>query len=149
MQYLDQVVFESLRLHPVLVNLVKVCTEEYQYKSETHSITIHPGDIVNIPICCLQKDPLTFENPEKFDPDRFDNGAVKKYRQMCALTPFGEGPRQCLGMRYALIEAKIAIIALLRQFEMSLATKEPVTHFPDSLMYLSMPSPFSIDFRPL
>ncbi|XP_063704861.1 probable cytochrome P450 28d1 [Culicoides brevitarsis] len=147
LQYLDQVVFESLRLHPVLVNLVKVCTETYV--SESHSVKILPGDVVNIPIHCLQRDPLTYEEPEKFNPDRFDGGGVKKYRQMCALLPFGEGPRQCLGMRYSLIEVKIAVIAILKNFEMSLTKPDTKMELiPDCLMYLSMPCPFSIDFRP-
>lgn len=137
------------------MNLVKICTEPYSYISEdgTQSVVIEKGDIVNVPIYCIQRDPLTFENPSQFDPDRFsaENGGVKKFRQMCSLIPFGEGPRQCLGMRYSLAEVKIALIELLQHFDMTLnpQTQTPLTMIPDSMMYLAMPNPVWIDFHPL
>lgn len=146
---------ETLRLHPVLFNLVKVCTEPYSYTSEDgmQSVNIEKGDIVNIPIQCIQRDPLTFKNPSQFDPDRFnaENGGVKKFRQTCSLTPFGEGPRQCLGMRLSVVGVKIVVIELLKQFEMILSPQKQstATLIPDSIMYLSMPTPIWIDFRPL
>lgn len=117
------------------------------------SVNIEKGDIVNIPIHCIQRDPFTYKNPSQFDPDRFsaENGGVKKFRQTCSLTPFGEGPRQCLGMRLSVAEVKIVVIEVLKQFEMILSPQKQstATLFPDSIMYLSMPTPIWIDFRPL
>lgn len=57
-------------------------------------MVIEKGTGVHIPITALQRDPRFFENPNVFDPDRFENGSNFNND---AYLPFGIGPRMCVG----------------------------------------------------
>ena len=59
-----------------------------------------------------------WENPEKFDPNRFAEGA----RQVpCSLFRFGMGPRKCLGYRYALVITRVVVASVLQKYTVQLA----------------------------
>lgn len=49
------------------------------------------------------------------DPNRFTAEEKAKRPQLCYM-PFGFGPRNCIGMRFAMLEAKIALIQVLRKY---------------------------------
>ena len=63
------------------------------YKVPDTDIVIKKGKSVWLPMQCLQYDDRYWENPYKFDPDRFTPEEVAK-RPLCYF-PFGEGPRNC------------------------------------------------------
>lgn len=69
----------------------------------------------------MHYDPEYYDEPEKFKPERFDpeNGGVKEYKDKGVFFPFGDGPRICLGMRFALAQSKAAIVELINNFELS------------------------------
>ncbi|MEQ2274262.1 hypothetical protein XENORESO_017364 [Xenotaenia resolanae] len=58
-----------------------------------------------------------FKDPLKFDPDRFHPDAPKPY--YCYF-PFALGPRSCLGLNFAQMEAKVVMAKLLQRFDFSL-----------------------------
>ena len=62
----------------------------------------------------MQKD-YYGEDAEEFNPDRFFTGDADMSNM--AFHAFGQGPRMCLGMRFALIEMKIVLGNLLREYE--------------------------------
>lgn len=69
-----------------------------QYKIPDQDINIEKGIKVVIPILGIHHDEEYFPDPEKFDPDRF-NEENSKNRHPYAHIPFGEGPRICIGIK--------------------------------------------------
>ena len=63
----------------------------------------------------MHRDQRFFPQPEKFDPDRFftEQGSDK---HPYAFTPFSAGPRNCIGQKFAMMEVKVTLSAILRKF---------------------------------
>lgn len=71
----------------------------------------------------LQYDPEYYPNPQKFDPDRFSNEEQKKHEGKMTFLGFGEGPRNCIGLRFGMMQVRIGLITLLNSFEFSIGEK--------------------------
>nr|XP_054763220.1 cytochrome P450 3A6-like [Lytechinus pictus] len=122
---LENIISESLRLYPPGAVIDRVC-------NQTTTINGHEfraGDSVSIPIWSVQRDPNHWPNPEKFDPDRF-NKENAAGRAPLAWLPFGGGPRFCIGLRFAMMEIRTALVMLLQQFRLEVA---PETEIPPVL----------------
>lgn len=113
MKYLDCVVAETLRKYPPAIRSERVAKEDYVVQN--HNITITKGMIVGIPIYAMHHDPEYYPNPEKFDPERF-TPEMKACRHPFMYLPFGAGPRNCVAMRFALMEIKVCVAYILSQF---------------------------------
>jgi cytochrome P450 family 6 len=95
-EYLDQVFYEALRLHPPLGIYNRECNEQIVLEGAKGKKFVVPKDFsVNIPVHSIQRDSEIFPNPDEFIPERFDpeNGGVKAFADRGALIPFGDGPR--------------------------------------------------------
>ncbi|XP_075973973.1 cytochrome P450 9e2-like [Anticarsia gemmatalis] len=122
MPYMDMVVSELLRKWPPAVALDRVCLKDYDLgkpneKSDKHYI-LRKGTVVALPVYAFHHDPQYFPNPEKFDPERFSE-ENKHSIPPFAYMPFGLGPRNCIGSRFALCEVKVMVYQILRQLELS------------------------------
>ena len=83
-------------------------------------IDIKKDDIVRVPVYALHHDPGHFPEPDRFRPERFlGEPEFHKY----AYIPFGSGPRNCVARSLALLEAKLAILHLIRQYRISPCAK--------------------------
>ena len=120
--YLDQVICEVLRLCPPAFNLLRGCEEESVYKG----IRFPKRVDVNIPNYVLHRDPEVWENPLVFNPDNFSQEA-KERRDPYSFIPFGTGPRQCIGMRLALLEIKLALMKVMERFKFERAPETVAT----------------------
>ena len=76
---------------------------------------IKKGTSVFIPVYSIHRDPEYYPDPDKFDPERF-NPEAKQSRDPYAYEPFGHGPRNCIGMRFALFEMKMILARILKKF---------------------------------
>ena len=121
--YLEQVIYESMRLFPTLGNMMKICTKKTQLVGfDGLSCRVLPGDIVGFSIHGLHKDPKYWPDPEKFDPERFIEERKKDIDKFVFL-PFSEGPRMCLGMRLAKMIMKMSIISILKNYSLAVSPK--------------------------
>lgn len=119
MKYLAQCLDESLRLHPPFPFNMRKCTKDY--KIPNTNVVIEEGTILFFSMTGLQYDPKYYDEPAKFKPERQSEAykAGKTFVDMPNLT-FGDGPRNCLGMRFGKLQSKIAIVLLLRKFRFEL-----------------------------
>nr|XP_016997370.2 probable cytochrome P450 6a23 [Drosophila takahashii] len=118
MKYLEQVVMETLRKYPVLAHLTRMTGSDYS--PEDPKSFIAKGTIVVIPILGIHNDPEIYPDPEKFNPDRFTDEAIAA-RPSCTWLPFGEGPRHCIGLRFALMQACVGLAHLIRGYKFRFA----------------------------
>nr|XP_033341784.1 cytochrome P450 6k1-like [Megalopta genalis] len=128
MRFLDKVISETLRKYPPVAFLNRVCTKEVLLEST--GVTVPLGTPLVIPVYGIQNDRKIYPDPEKFDPDRFSEENIKS-RHPYVYLPFGEGPRVCIGLRFGLIQVKVAIINALLNHRV-----KPTPGMPDTLEFL-------------
>lgn len=125
LKYLDQCVNESLRLFPPFLRFNRSTNKE----SLINGITIPKGLDVAVSVYAVHHNSNVWDEPEKFDPDRFSEEKLTPSQKSYFL-PFGLGPRDCFGKDFALMEVKIALVHLLQRYEVSTL---PETEYPPVL----------------
>ncbi|XP_072168352.1 cytochrome P450 3A6-like [Diadema setosum] len=111
MTYLDGVVCETLRLYPPAGVTDRYCKETFVH----NGLTIPKGFQVLLAVYNIHHNPEYWPNPEVFDPERFSR-ENREGRHPFAWIPFGAGPRNCVGMRFALMEVKMATVRILQKY---------------------------------
>lgn len=94
------------------------------------------GTWIMINAYALHHNPHVWEDPETFDPLRF-TVENKTDRSPYAYVPFSAGPRNCIGMNFAMAEMKIAVAMILRRFKLSVNKENQVTSedlFPEIML---------------
>ncbi|PNF15722.1 Cytochrome P450 6k1 [Cryptotermes secundus] len=122
MEYLDKVFCETLRMYPPVPAVTRECTKTIKLPGT--DVTVEKGVHVLLPILALHRDPKYYPDPERFDPERFSEEERKK-RPQFSYIPFGEGPRLCIGMRFAMMQVKVGLINVLSKFEVQASDKTP------------------------
>lgn len=127
---------ESLRKHPPGAIIVREATRDYA--APNHNLSISKGQQIFIPVFGIHHDPAIYEDPEAFKPERFAPEEVQR-RVAGAFLPFGDGPRNCVGLRFAYLEMRIALAKLLQQFEFSMCerTIQPMRYAPRKIVLSS------------
>ncbi|KAF9606651.1 hypothetical protein IFM89_027695 [Coptis chinensis] len=120
MQYLKSVVKETLRLHPPVPLLVP---RESMEDAKIQGYDIPAKTTVVINVFAIGRDPMLWDDPDKFCPERFLNGSCAKIDlkgQDFQLIPFGAGRRGCPGILFALAVNELALANLLNGFDWAL-----------------------------
>ncbi|KAG5669765.1 hypothetical protein PVAND_000059 [Polypedilum vanderplanki] len=127
MTYLNQIVNETLRMYTNGLILIRQANEDYKIENSSHIIP--KGADVWIPMIGIHFDEKYWKHPEKFDPERFTQEEIAKRPNHCYL-PFGDGQRNCIGMRYALLIVKYGLALIIKNFKV---TSNPKMKYPIKL----------------
>ncbi|KAK7882256.1 hypothetical protein WMY93_028430 [Mugilogobius chulae] len=111
LKYLDMVISEALRMYPPGFRFAR----DIEHDSVVNGQRLPKGAWLEIPAGFLHHDPEHWPEPHKFIPERFTPEA-KANRHPFVYLPFGAGPRNCVGMRLAQLEIKIALVNLFHRF---------------------------------
>ena len=106
----QQVLKESMRLYPPVPMLSRQCVAA----TRLDGVDIAPGATVVMPIYAMHRHLKRWEDPDAFDPTRFAperEAKIPRYQYL----PFGAGPRICIGMAFAMLEATAMLATLLQK----------------------------------
>lgn len=109
---LETFILEVLRKHPPIPCGTRSCTKDCTITmTQGDVLKFVKGDLIHLPFHLMQNDRKLFRHPEMFNPRRFDSELTK-----ASLYPFGLGPRSCLGKNFALFQAKLLVVSILRVY---------------------------------
>ncbi|CAI2162522.1 13025_t:CDS:2 [Funneliformis geosporum] len=113
LEYLNCIVKEVLRLYPILTTLQRVNAKDQTFGE----YFIPKGTTLDIPIFTLHRLPSIWgPTADIFDPKRWLNPSLIKDVTNYNYLPFSAGIRFCLGHKIGLIEIKILLSVLIRNF---------------------------------
>lgn len=123
LKYLEMVIEETLRKYPIVPLHFRTASRDYNIAGT--DLIIPKGSSVFIPALGFQRDPAVYENPMEFKPERFlnsSNGGGNS--EGVFYTPFGDGPRSCIGARMGKFTTKSGIATVLSKFNLVLCDEE-------------------------
>lgn len=129
LKYARMVFDETLRLYPPLWTFSRTAVAD----DRIAGLDVPAGSNVMLNMFAVHRRPELWDNPEGFDPARFDNesgDATGRSGQRFAYFPFSDGPRTCLGERFAVLESMIAISAIVQRFDLQLLPGQKVEPEP-------------------
>uniref|UniRef100_A0A8D8UVE3 Cytochrome P450 4C1 n=3 Tax=Cacopsylla melanoneura TaxID=428564 RepID=A0A8D8UVE3_9HEMI len=109
---LTRVIKETMRLFPAAPMIGREAEQEFQ----VDGYTIPKGAAMWIGILGLHRDHRYWPNPNRFDPDRFLPSETSSRRIPNAYMPFSTGARNCIGLRYAMLQMKTMISTIVRRY---------------------------------
>jgi cytochrome P450 len=119
--YTKMFVQESMRLYPPVWGLARRARGE----DEIGGHRVPKGSRLIVSSYVTHRHPDFWENPEKFEPERFTTERSEA-RPRYAYFPFGGGPRQCIGVNFATMEATLITAMVAQRFDLSLVPGHPV-----------------------
>ncbi|KAG4933105.1 hypothetical protein JHK87_047107 [Glycine soja] len=121
LSYLQAVMKETLRLHPVLPLLIPHCPSE---TTNVGGYRIPKGSQVFLNVWAIHRDPSIWENPLKFDPTRFLDAKWDFSGNDFNYFPFGSGRRICAGIAMAERTVLYFLATLLHLFDWTIPQGE-------------------------
>lgn len=146
MKYLEQVINETLRFYPPVARMNRTTSKNQDIQVDGHWF---PADtLVGFSIYMIHHMPEYYPEPEQFKPERF-SPEEKAKRDPFVFMPFGHGPRNCIGMRLGLLEAKIAVIHVLKKvkFVKCAETQIPLEIIHETFLRPKKPIKVGVELR--
>jgi cytochrome P450 len=104
-----QVLKEAMRLYPPAPVLTRIVTRNI----ELGGCRLDPGTLIVMSVFAVHRHRKHWHDPDRFDPQRFAPAQEAKLLR-AQFIPFGFGPRTCIGMSFALLEATVILATLVR-----------------------------------
>ena len=123
------VIDETMRLFPPAPIMNRECVEPCEVLGRQMSV----GDILLLTPYVMHRTERLWDNPHAFDPDRFIRQPDLKAKG-APYMPFGAGPRICVGMAFAIMEAVMALGTLVRDYDIQV----PDDCYPRPLMTVTL-----------
>jgi cytochrome P450 len=124
LRYLRQVMTETMRLYPANWAIARTCTEEVELCGHR----LAKGSHIVMSSYVEGRLPRYFEDPDRFDPERFLPENAQRHR--LATFPFGAGPRQCIGTHFAQLEQALIMSMIAQRYTLELVPGHPVVPQP-------------------
>jgi len=112
--YLDRVLQETMRLYPPVYTIFR----EPIVDVKLGGYRVPEGAAVMLPQWAVHRSPRWWDEPEQFDPDRWERERAAE-RPRFAHFPFGGGPRHCIGKQFSLLEAKLILAVIGREYRLT------------------------------
>lgn len=116
--YLDAVCKETLRIHPVIPDVARRLAVPFSLKGHR----VEAGSVLVASVNLAHHRPDLYPEPDRFRPERFLERSFSQYEYF----PFGGGGHYCLGRGLGMLELKIGLAAIIRNFELDVDTRHPV-----------------------
>lgn len=140
---LDNFINEVLRMYPPALKIERCCTKDITYGG----IHIKKGMMITVSPFALHYSKENYEDPKTFNPDRWSPEHKIKINPY-TFVPFGLGPRNCIGMRFAKEELKFVLCTLIKEFRFTQIEETPfplkplegynlLTKYPDIIVGLT------------
>ena len=124
-EFATQVIQEALRLYPPFWMVDRMALSD----DCAGDFDIPRGSTVIVFVYGAHHSPRYWDNPESFDPERF-NRANEKLHVPFTYLPFGTGPRGCIGGNYAMLQILMILSGLLRKYDLQLAPGQKIEARP-------------------
>lgn len=119
---MHDIFLETLRIYSAAENIFRIAIKDYRVDGSDHMI--EKGTRIFISLFGVHRDPDIYPDPMKFDPERFNEENVNS-RPAFTYFPFGEGPRLCIGKRFAMMQMRLGISSFISQFRVVVCPETP------------------------
>lgn len=140
---LENVIKETLRLHPPLIILMRVAQGEF----EVQGYPIHKGDFVATSPAVSNRIPEDFPDPDRFDPSRYDKPREEDVVHRWTWIPFGAGRHRCVGAAFGTMQIKAIFSVLLREYDFEMAQPPESYRNDHSKMVVQLARPAKVRYR--
>jgi sterol 14-demethylase len=141
---LEAAIKEALRLHPPLILLLRVATEDL----EVGGYRIRKGDLVAASPAVSNRLASDFQDAEAFMPQRYLEPRREDDRNPWTWIPFGGGKHRCVGAAFAVMQLKAIFLVLLRDYTFALAQPSETYRNDHSKMVVQLQQPCEVTVRP-
>lgn len=140
---LENVLKETLRLHPPLIILMRVAKGEFEVQGHR----IHEGDLVAASPAISNRIPEDFPDPHDFVPARYEQPRQEDLLNRWTWIPFGAGRHRCVGAAFAIMQIKAIFSVLLREYEFEMAQPPESYRNDHSKMVVQLAQPACVRYR--
>nr|WP_232541703.1 cytochrome P450 [Nocardia bovistercoris] len=130
----NRVLTETLRLYPPGWLLTRVVSAD----TTLDGAVVPAGTTIAVSPHTVHRDPALYHRPHDFVPDRWIGVAPDRTNYL----PFGAGARRCIGDRFALVEAGIALATIVSRWQLESAQDAPL-----AITLRELPAPRTLPMR--